>query len=153
MKCPVDYLMSIEAYCIICSHRTSKNLRLELQETGISWSNFWNWQIVCLHASVCFGTGCTFLPRLRTGKWGERRRWFGTSPEEFPVYRECPTRRGQKEMPCRKRTGKVWRLQSTFLNSNSGPVNTCSFLWLMSLLMSQILLYFRHRASVKSPSL
>lgn len=64
MKCPVDYLMSIEAYCIICSHRTWKNLRLELQEAEIGWSNFWNRQIVCLHASICFGTGCTFLPRF-----------------------------------------------------------------------------------------
>lgn len=46
-----------------------------------------------------FGTGCSLLPRFpaKNGNRGKLR--FGVTPEEFPVYRECPDRRGQKEMP------------------------------------------------------
>lgn len=41
------------------------------------------------------GTNCTVLPRFLAKDWNSEKR-FGATPEEFPVRRECPARKGTK---------------------------------------------------------
>lgn len=74
----------------------------------ISWQDFWKGQIVCLPAGWRWGQTVPGFQDFQRKTGGEKKRgkrtpWFGVTPEEFPVYRECPATGGRKEMPWEKR--------------------------------------------------
>lgn len=95
-------LSHVDCSLIITGTRTLQESQMGTAGSWISWRDFWNRQIVCLHTGRKGGTDCTTIPRFLANnreKDGIAGSWFGTPPEEFPVYRECPATRGQKEIP------------------------------------------------------
>lgn len=91
-----------------------------LQESQARPAGSWDKLMWLLERADClftcrprFGTGRTPVPRFRASKPGRRRRkkggekrpWFGSAPEEFPVCRECLATRGRKCLDKREERG------------------------------------------------